>query len=531
MRFIPLFFLFFAVILLTTSCSRTNDRLLQAEQLIETAPDSAMTILQKYNYNSLTDTDKALYGLLYVQIRDKKLLPLEPDSLLDFSLKYYNGKQTDYERLAACYLYKGRKLKYVFQYEMSMEYYMKAILLNINNNTLLAKIYSDLGQIYNQQSDYSAAREKYKRAYSYYKEAKSEKSAFYSLLDIGRTYTFQHLIDSAQIFYKMVLNQANDSIVLGDVYQEIGIAYYYFNKYDSALFYLKKSINFPFIKNSKAIRYYYTADVFFDINYTDSANYFAKKAFDFGPDIRTQRECYRILTNCASIYKNSSNVKLYMSLYQDCNDSIRKIDSQTKGSYIETMLNTQKEAEKSRSWIWYLLISILLLIAGSIYLYIHKHKRTELKIKLNEENHFQQKAEIRKDIMLKMRTSLLANIERIKTEHKLSEKGTVNFHARVKSMYDELLHIQDTTLFFYEMDGALNSIVTKLKSKSPDIKEKELIWCCLHLLDVPTHDILILLDYETINSLKRLKGRLAIKLGLENAALLSDYLLQLLTID
>ena len=81
------------------------------------------------------------------------------------------------------------------------------------------------------------------------------------------------------------------------------------------------------------------------------------------------------------------------------------------------------------------------------------------------------------------------------------------------------------------MDGALNNIISKLKTKAPDIKDKELIWCCLHLLDVPTHDILILLDYESVNSLKRMKGRLAIKLELENATLLNDYLLQLLIND
>ena len=81
------------------------------------------------------------------------------------------------------------------------------------------------------------------------------------------------------------------------------------------------------------------------------------------------------------------------------------------------------------------------------------------------------------------------------------------------------------------MDGALNGIVAKLKAKAPDINEKEIIWCCLHLLDVPTHDILILLDYQSVNSLKRMKGRLAIKLGLQNAGLLGDYLLNQLTTD
>ena len=267
------------------------------------------------------------------------------------------------------------------------------------------------------------------------------------------------------------------------------------------------------------------------MNKFDSALFYAKESLRSNPDIRTSKESYRIIVNSMTINGDIQALNYYMSKYQDCDDSIRKIDLQTKGSYLETMHNTQKEAAKSRIWIWYLLISIVFIISSSIYLYITNHKRAERKLKLNEVNHSQQKAAIRKDIMMKKQTSLLANIERVKTEQKLTEKGNAKFPERVKSIYNELLHIQDQALFFCEMDGALNNIISKLKTKAPDIKDKELIWCCLQLLDAPTHDILILLDYETVNSLKRMKGRLAIKLGLENATLLNDYLLQLLIND
>jgi hypothetical protein len=220
-----------------------------------------------------------------------------------------------------------------------------------------------------------------------------------------------------------------------------------------------------------------------------------------------------------------------MSKYQDCDDSIRKIDLQTKGSYIETMHNTQKEAAQSRSWIWYLFALIILLVSGSIYIYIRKHKMAIQAVEQSRANYSKEKTEMRKGVLLKKRTELLTNIERIKTEQKQLDKEAGKFDKRIKSMYNELLHIQDSSLFFCEMDGALNNIIAKLKTNAPDIKDKELIWCCLHLLDVPTHDVLILLDYESVNSLKRMKGRLAPKLGLENAGLLSDYLLQLLTSD
>lgn len=124
MKLVRLFYLFIALVLIALSCSHTNEQLLRAEQLVETAPDSAMAILKKYSYNKLSDKDKALYGLVYIQVRDKKFLSLEPDSLLDFTLGYYQKKHDDHERLAACYLYKGRSLKYSFQYEKAVELYV-----------------------------------------------------------------------------------------------------------------------------------------------------------------------------------------------------------------------------------------------------------------------------------------------------------------------------------------------------------------------------------------------------------------------
>jgi hypothetical protein len=220
-----------------------------------------------------------------------------------------------------------------------------------------------------------------------------------------------------------------------------------------------------------------------------------------------------------------------MSKYQQCDDSIRHVDSQTKGSYIETMHNTQKEVVKSRSWIWYLSLLFILFATGGIYLYILKHKKSEKVIEQSRADYSREKSEMRKDIMVKKRETLFANIDRIKEEQKKQEKRTLNFTMRIKNMYNELLHIQDTALFFCEMDGVLNNLVTKLRETLPEISEKELTYCCLHLLKTPTHDILILLDYESVNSLKGMKRRLSQKLNIQNATLLNDYLLSILSSD
>ncbi len=517
---------------IASSCSHTNEQLLRAEQLVESSPDSAMAILNKYSYNKLSDKDKALYGLLYIRLRDKKFLPLEPDSLLNFSLNYYYDKpEGDY--LSMTLLYVGRKYKYNLMYDKATEYYVKAFdnVQNTDNYLLQARLNLDLADIHYNQKDFVQARSKYWKSFVYFKKAGLQPQAFYALLNIGRTYHYSNEFAKAGKYYLKIKPYAKDSLQAGSLLHETGQNFYKSKRYDSAYLYLSRVIHYPYIGNNQSLRYYHLADLLFDMNKIDSAFFYAKKSLDGNIDLRTRKGCYRIIVNCKTLKGDINALNHYMSKYQECDDSIRKIDLQTKGSYIETMHYTQKQVVKSRSWIWYLSLLFIIFAAGGIYLYIRKHKKSEKVIEQSKADYNREKAELRKDIMLKKRETLFANIDRIKEEQKKPENRTLNFTLRVKNMYNELLHIQDSKLFFCEMDGVLNNIATKLREVLPEISDKELTYCCLHLLNLPTHDILILLDYESANSLKGMKRRLAQKLSIQNATLLNDFLLNLLSND
>jgi hypothetical protein len=115
---------FFLLCLSFAACSLLPNELKHAESLIESAPDSALHILQHLSPDKYTtDESRALYGLLMIEALDKKSLPLEPDSILDFSINYYKQSKNN-NRLAACYFYKGRACKYGFKYENAISYYL-----------------------------------------------------------------------------------------------------------------------------------------------------------------------------------------------------------------------------------------------------------------------------------------------------------------------------------------------------------------------------------------------------------------------
>ena len=231
------FFRFFIILLLSNiillSCSFQPRELSVAEQLIETAPDSALHILQGLNPTKYRfDNNRALYGLLMIRALDKKMLPLKPDSLLDFSIDYYMN-HPDNDLLASCYFYKGRMCKYAFQYESAIIFYLKALdIVNYNNSKLLnAKINFDLGDIFLAQRDFSKAREKYRVAYNYFSSENQKIFAFYCLNNIGKTYTQQKLYNKAYPYYYSVYKVAKDSLVKGLAIQNIGLYYYYIKQY------------------------------------------------------------------------------------------------------------------------------------------------------------------------------------------------------------------------------------------------------------------------------------------------------------
>ena len=93
---------------------------------------------------------------------------------------------------------------------------------------------------------------------------------------------------------------------------------------------------------------------------------------------------------------------------------------------------------------------------------------------------------------------------------KASPAGKIAIDRKV---YEELLHINDTEYFYDEMNSVLNNLVSKLNKLYPTLTPREVKWCCLSLLQIPSTDMYMLLD-TNVDSLKKMKQRLAPKFKL-----------------
>jgi hypothetical protein len=518
-----LFFIIFCYIL--ASCSFSPNELKLAEKIMDTSPDSALHLLQKMrSVQTMSDANRAMYGLLYFRALDKSSKPLQPDSLLQFSFNYYL-KANEKHQLAYCYYYRARILKLAQRFDNATMLYLKALECSENkkDNYLLGKIYADMGDICSFQMDYNEALRKYQISIDYFSKVGKKSDINYRIIDIGRTYRLMKKYDTALKYYRKVLNQSTDSILLGVDNQEIGINYFTAKKYDSAEFHLKKSLSYQYKGTNYAIRNYYLSDMYFNIEKYDSAFLYANQALKYPANFMTQRECYRLLANTAYIKGDFKQMAIYMTQFQSCSDSVRKIESQTKTKILEDLYQTSEKANTTKKYLTTLAAILPFIFLIAFYVLYRLRKRTKGKEKQLEEVEVQliQKQNLLID-------SLIQKIEEKRTAQATAyKKATLTERDQmVKELYNSNLHLNDIIPFKKLMDKTFNNLISKLEKDYIDIAHKECVWVCLYLLNVPTPEILIVLELQT-TSLYKLKQRLARKLKLKSTKELDQLLIEL----
>lgn len=157
-RFIESIFVCFFI----TACTQLNgyrQQLESAEAMIEDNPDSAWTIIKDIPVSLLGEgEDKALYNLLFTEAAYKLYKPFKDDSLINYSVKYYESVNNT-KHLATAYYYKGSVVEELGNISEATLYYKKSEeLANIGVDELLkAKVYESLRYINCNSGDFKLA--------------------------------------------------------------------------------------------------------------------------------------------------------------------------------------------------------------------------------------------------------------------------------------------------------------------------------------------------------------------------------------
>ncbi len=515
---------------LFVGCSTEPHELKIAEQIVETYPDSALNILQHLKPEKYSSpADHALYGLLLFHALERADQKMQPVSLIDSSITYYLSKN-DNLHLAGCYFYKGHLYKHAQRLEDASVLYLKSIdcLHDMNQKDLIlsGKIYADMGDIYSFQGNYIEGLKKYRSSLYLFNQASEKIYARIVLISIGRMYRASKDYKTALHYSRQAISQINNSLLYGLAYQEMGLNYSTTKQYDSAQHYLKKSLLYPNISTCYSIRNFMLADLYFDLDQFDSSFVYASRALKYPASFEVQRGCYRLLTNVEYTWRNNEQMIMYMSHYQDCNDSIKEMDSQTKLAVLEKLHVSTLDAQEAKSRMILIVSGMLIFTMGCIYFVFFLYKRNKLKSEQLEayKNQLHSKLEYVNHRL----TKKLEETRALQTEKRKNSSAEERAKLDIE-LYNNALYINNKDDFNRLMNQAFNNFVVIMNTNYPAINQKEITWCCLHLLEIPHADRMLLLDSSS-DSLYKLKQRLAHKLNLKTTKELDTYLLEITAI-
>ena len=223
---------FLPISLFIVSCSQNEicSSLKTAEDIINDNPDSTLSILREIDYEALKDNHlKALYGLLYTSANIKKQKVPDNDSLIDYSIQFFENNNDSYH-LADSYYYKGMMCYAKKQLEVSAHYLKKAESLSIEfgYSWITNKIYERLIYLNYITDNKDLTLEYSKKFLESSFELKDRVLISRAFVMVASSYSAVNLSDSAYFYLKSGLRYIDDvnSILKADILVDIGEMYY-----------------------------------------------------------------------------------------------------------------------------------------------------------------------------------------------------------------------------------------------------------------------------------------------------------------
>lgn len=510
-----------------SSCSSPsvkNQLLLCADSLMETYPDSALSILESITYpQKMPRADRALYALLLTQARHKNYIALEDDSLIKTAVDYYGDKKKSL-RAAKAHYYWGAIYSEKGYASFAVEEYLTAIRLMPVRNEFLAMIYDNLAECHEEDRLYNVAIENYRAAYQILK-GKDEQT--YPMRGIARVFLLQNEKDSALYYYQQALDCAladQDSSLIGALYHDLAMVYSEKKDYIQADKFVSKAI---LLQGQDAINTCLSkAQIMLNLNKLDSACYFFSKNMD-ELDIYGKAVCYDGMYQIAKRKGEWKTATENMDAYKILYDSMQIMtDNEELNRLMDKhQLEEHKRllSEHTRTLIFSLITAFSSLMIICVFCFMwNDRKRKKHYIALQHE--LTQK---RVDTMLLKEEELSeSNKEHIdKKRSELTEQQIQLCISVLKTTdcYDQLEALERATPkqllvmrslrkeIRSDISNAFVDVMMNLKERYPALTGDDVFFCVLSLLCCSKTVVMELMD-ATSDALKTRKNRIKNKM-------------------
>ena len=226
-----LFILTILLLLACTACYRSTrhvtEHLSQAEELIWTAPDSALHLLESISASRhLTGKEQADYALLLSLAQYRCYIPVSSDSLINLAIEYYKDKN-DADKKGAAFYVKGCILEeYCKDIPNALLAYKEAetCIPDMDDKQYVARIYSSLGYVNKKSFHFEPAKEYYQKAVQANIDGKDTVAYASNLLNLSTLYYTLHQADSANRCINTLIDIAdslNDLDLQVEIYNNI----------------------------------------------------------------------------------------------------------------------------------------------------------------------------------------------------------------------------------------------------------------------------------------------------------------------
>ena len=547
--------LILAIVLLASACSdqRYVAMLDRAEPLIETAPDTALALLDSIDSRRLYRGDKARYALLRSQALDKNYIDVTNDSLINIAVDYYDNS-SNYRYRGMAYYYKACVCYNNGEYEQATELLIQAeeALLKTEEYNMIALTYSLLSEIYIEQYRFDNAIVLINKSTYYYKLHKNSKNIVYNHLRLSKVLMIEHPADSVLCHLdsaRFIAQQLNNEELLFMVENYRASFYDYIKEYDLAKATLYNAFEQYPAHTPNADDYHLLSRIYYNTGKLDSALYILDTFY--APQCQTYTNKETLSLFRSTIYNDMAD---YANAYTHIYEYIRSVTTsgllqQDKSiNELEKKYRTELLREKSQSLATrntlLTVISLLVALVATLFIYLYIRQR-----------------QLRKAQYLQLHMAAQQEIGEIQSQYD-TVKEQLHSQLAQKELYENALHVRienlrtltnisstyesDKEKFYHHCRSYINvcnqtensfvrdirtiaslyceGFVERLQSRYPDLTEEDINLACLILLGFDCVQTQILFNHKNIQSTYSKRARLRKKLGLEKDGCLEDFL-------
>ena len=405
-----LLYILFIVLALSfvMSCGRSVDkRLVLADTLMWTRPDSSLAILEAINRDSLQGEENLAYhALLLTQAQFRVDYDISSDSLISIAIDHYcdNHNREHYTRSL---LYKGAYYEVQNNPVEAIKWYKKAE-GNADNTDYrnLAQINLRLGNLYyNNFASNNLDLEKNKEALFYYEKLNDKKMILVSLLNTANSLRATES-KSAKDFYnraELLAQELTDSNHLYLVYINHSVLCQKDSLFNEAKDYSIKAWNISgkFKENSD---YYILGDIYARLGCLDSAEYYLKLPVVNENTAYDNVVRYKCMMDIEQSKNNLAEYNRLNKLYEHIVDSLEH----NKNKYL--LLKEESKFDKSdslnkkakisilKNWVTWIAVALCTIFIIFTVLYLVKKHNTKKLIEELRNEHISKYNSLREDI-------------------------------------------------------------------------------------------------------------------------------------